>query len=365
MINNHQSHSLQILHRASTLLTEEQQQQGGCSQGDDSDNFFRDFGRQSQSFGLDSNGPLIMSLPQGLEYEIASCESQQEQQDDIQSQNESWKKYSFKECRLFFFFAMLVFTGVGNVLTTKLQAVSMYNYGVFLSIFSYVVYVPLCFAFILPVARYGWFDNSIPTQHMALPKRPFAIMGFLDCLSAVMQTFASIYLPGTLLVLLPQASIPLSMVLSKHMLGERYRFPQYIGAVVVFVGVLLVMEPTITYRNGPDYLCEAIDLDNHCTICLGALSQESCLQIVDTLQTDSEAFTSSLYDFFGSKQYMNMDMSTDPTLKSSFRKLQENDELIPICHWVSKDEAATDREWSVLLWSIVMVISCVPMTLSR
>jgi len=37
-------------------------------------------------------------------------------------------------------------------------------------------------------------------------------MGFLDCLAGIMQIFAATYLPGSLIVLLTQSAIPISMV---------------------------------------------------------------------------------------------------------------------------------------------------------
>ena len=39
-------------------------------------------------------------------------------------------------------------------------------------------------------------------------------MGFLDCIAGIMQTFAVTYLPGALVILLLQAAIPASMILS-------------------------------------------------------------------------------------------------------------------------------------------------------
>ena len=372
MINS--ANSLHILHRANTQLSQQQQQQQESTQDkgvgeNDSDNFHENETTINQGQPSDQdNDPLVSPLmPQGLEYEVASCGDQSKAQEDRveETVEDESGKYSSKECKLSFFFVMLVFAGVGSILAAKLQAVSMYNYGVFLSLFSYVVYVPLCFAFIIPTAKYGWFENAIPPEHTALPKRPFAIMGFLDCLAAVMQTFASIYLPGSLLVLLPQASIPLSMVLSKNMLGERYRSPQYIGATVVFVGVLLVLEPTITHRHEPDFLCEAIDLENHCTVCSGAKSRETCLQVEDTVKGNW------LEENFAFPYHLNasIDILVNPTLRESMRVMHEQDDKgsaeATICHWIPHDEASAEREWSVFIWSIVMVLSCVPMTLSR
>ena len=77
------------------------------------------------------------------------------------------------------------------------------------------------------------------------------------------QVFASIYLPGPLLILLPQAAIPISMAFSNRITGERFRLFQYAGAIVVIVGILVVLEPLMSHRNSPDNVCEAIDMDNY------------------------------------------------------------------------------------------------------
>ena len=381
MINS--ANSLHILHRVNTELSQQQQSSGEESEHD-SDNLGTNHGSNNSSSSQDQhpegngeNPPLTsLLLPRGLEYEVASCDQSSTGRaegsvagrlDEIVVRSGI---FSSRECKLSFFFVILVLTGVGNILSAKLQAVSMYNYGVFLSLFSYIFYVPLCFAFILPTARYGWFDNIIPPEHMALPKRPFAIMGFLDCLAAVMQTFASIYLPGSLLVLLPQAAIPLSMVLSKNMLGERYRRPQYIGAAVVFVGVLLVLEPTFTHRHVPNYLCEAVDLENHCTLCKEAMSRKACLQIEEL----DNATNSSVNELMIKDHSHNapIDIFVHHSMPQSTRIMQKHynfDDQTPveqtICQWIPVTESTAKREWSVFIWSLVMVLSCVPMTLSR
>ena len=371
MINS--ANSLHILHRVNTEQSQ-QLRSGGEESEHDSDNRLVGTSHGSNSSSSqdhhsdgDDEDPLLTSLllPRGLEYEVASCDqSSSRAEGSVAGRLDegvvgSGIFSSTRECKLSFFFVMLVFTGVGNILSAKLQAVSMYNYGVFLSLFSYFFYVPLCFAFIIPTAKYGWFDNIIPPEHVALPKRPFAIMGFLDCLAAIMQTFASIYLPGSLLVLLPQASIPLSMVLSKNMLGERYRRPQFIGAAVVFVGVLLVLEPTFTHRHEANYLCEAIDLENHCTLCSEAISRKACLQIED-LDNDIKFSENEL--IFKSHN-APIDIFVNHSLTKSTRILTPVEQTI--CQWIPVTESTVKREWSVFIWSIVMVLSCVPMILSR
>lgn len=63
-------------------------------------------------------------------------------------------------------------------------------------------------------------------------------MGFLDCLAGIMQTFAVTYLPGALVILLLQAAIPASMVLSYVLLAKRYHKVQYFSAFVVCGGIM-------------------------------------------------------------------------------------------------------------------------------
>ena len=48
------------------------------------------------------------------------------------------------------------------------------------------VYAPLCFAYILPVGRYGLLDGAIPPEVRTMSKRPFAVMGLLDCLAGTL-----------------------------------------------------------------------------------------------------------------------------------------------------------------------------------
>lgn len=60
------------------------------------------------------------------------------------------------------------------------------------------MYVPVCFAYIIPMARNG----GIPKEQLDLPYKPFAIMGALDAVAGIMQVFAATYLPGPLIILL-------------------------------------------------------------------------------------------------------------------------------------------------------------------
>lgn len=139
------------------------------------------------------------------------------------------------------FFAM-VFIGLGNKVFQKLETLPMRNYPNFLNLLTTFVYLPICFAYIVPAVRYG----LIPKAQTDLSKKSFAVMGGLDSVAGIMQTFAATYLGGPLLILLGQAAIPVSMMISKYLLKAKYSGFQYIGALVVVGGILVVLAPTIT-----------------------------------------------------------------------------------------------------------------------
>lgn len=198
------------------------------------------------------------------------------------------------------------------------------------------MYIPICFAYILPVAKYGWFQNAITPEQLQLPKRPFMIMGALDCIASSMQIFASVYLPGSLLVLLPQAAIPISMILSRYVLNERYNLLQLVGAVVVLLGIAVVMEPLLSHRHSPTYYCEAINIQEDCTLCEIEATQEGCMS---HFISNDDGFASQILQ----------------TNKTDFH---------PLCEWRSFDDAERREEILMCLWSFVMIASCIPMTLS-
>jgi hypothetical protein len=64
------------------------------------------------------------------------------------------------------------------------------------------MYVPVCFAYIIPMARNG----GIPKEQLELPYKPFAVMGGLDAIAGIMQVFSATYLPGPMIILLVRDS---------------------------------------------------------------------------------------------------------------------------------------------------------------
>lgn len=240
--------------------------------------------------------------------------------------------------KLILSFICLVISGSANVVMTKLQAIPMFNYPIFLNLWINIMYIPICFAYILPVSRFGWFRDAIPLEHTKMSKKPFVIMGALDCFAYSMQIFASVYLPGPLLVLLPQAAIPISMVLSRYVLQERFHRWQYLGAAIVLAGIAIVLEPVLRHRHAPDFYCEAVDVDHDCTICKVELTQETCLS----------HRRSDVRDVWKTAFYIN----------------GSHTQIDALCQWLPSAEAEREEEFLTAGWSLVIIASCIPMALS-
>lgn len=139
-------------------------------------------------------------------------------------------------------FIGMVIVGLGNKVFNKLMTIPMYNYPNFLNLLTSFVYIPVCFAYIIPMARYGY----IPQEQFDVPKKTFAIMGALDALASIMQIFGATYLPGPLIILLLQAAIPVSMVISRYLVNAQYNMYQYFGALIVAGGIMIVLAPSLT-----------------------------------------------------------------------------------------------------------------------
>eukprot|EP00815_Leptocylindrus_aporus_P004513 CAMPEP_0116068238 /NCGR_PEP_ID=MMETSP0322-20121206/11536_1 /TAXON_ID=163516 /ORGANISM="Leptocylindrus danicus var. apora, Strain B651" /LENGTH=475 /DNA_ID=CAMNT_0003555299 /DNA_START=175 /DNA_END=1599 /DNA_ORIENTATION=+ len=214
-------------------------------------------------------------------------------------------------------FVSMVVVGSANKIFSKLQTIPMYNYPITLSLLTTFYYIPMCFAYIIPASRGE--SPIISREQMNMPKWPFFIMGILDCMSSLMGMFAAVYLPGSLLVLLPQAAIPISMVLSKHMLGERYSGYHYAGAFIVVIGIIVVLSPEFVTSSSGE-VCEAFDEDRDCSICQDETSEGTCLS-----HTDSDTGVS-------------------------------------ICEWVRDD---SNEDAPILFWAAMLILSCIPSTFSN
>mmetsp|Transcript_24505 Transcript_24505/g.40565 ORF Transcript_24505/g.40565 Transcript_24505/m.40565 type:complete len:576 (-) Transcript_24505:417-2144(-) len=140
------------------------------------------------------------------------------------------------------FVAMVVF-GSLNKIYTKLQCYPMHDFPIFLSLISCAAYVPLCFAYIIPVTK---FTDWIGAEQQAIEKHKFMVMGALDAISGVMSTFAVNYITNaSMIILVQQSAIPISMAISAVLLQARYSAYQYWGALVVMCGIVVCVLPSL------------------------------------------------------------------------------------------------------------------------
>lgn len=116
--------------------------------------------------------------------------------------------------------------------------------------------------------------STITPESRQIPKYKFAVMGGLDAvagactlprvphpaagvhpchptrlficaLAGLMQIFATTYITsGSLIILLTQAAIPISMAISRFSLGAKYTVNQYLGAGAVLCGLVVVLLPS-------------------------------------------------------------------------------------------------------------------------
>jgi drug/metabolite transporter (DMT)-like permease len=236
-----------------------------------------------------------------------------------------------------------------------------------LNLFSNFLYIPICFAYIIPVSRWQLFGNAIPREHsVSLSKRPFVVLGALDCLATTMQIFASVYLPGPLTVLLPQATIPLSMVLSRYILHERYEWKEYAGSLAVMLGILIVLEPFWTHRYAPEYFCEALDMETDCVLCQAEVTKQACLAHTN----DQMYLLPSSSDLLNHNQYTsNASSAAIPQFLLLAANATESADsaasATTTCHWLPFEDAHRgDDDALVVMWSLVMIASAIPITLS-
>lgn len=143
-------------------------------------------------------------------------------------------------------FSAMVFVSLGNKILQKLETVPMYNYPNFLNLFSTFIWIPLSCIYIVPSIRYG----VITPAQRRVPKKIFAILGLLDAVAGIMQIFAATYISGSLLILLAQSTIPMSMLVSKKLLRTTYTNAQIGGAIVVSLGIFVVLGPLLLAGGG-------------------------------------------------------------------------------------------------------------------
>lgn len=111
-----------------------------------------------------------------------------------------------------------------------------------------VFHFPASFAYVLPTLK--WNRAQIHDDALRVPHYKWALMGLLDSVAGIVQALGVNYLAnGSLSTLLAQFTVPASMAISYVVLKTRYTPVQYLGAIIVFVGILVVLLPTLIHNK--------------------------------------------------------------------------------------------------------------------
>jgi len=147
------------------------------------------------------------------------------------------------------FFSM-VFFSLGNSITQVLMINAMQNYAFYVNLLTTFVYIPASFAYIWPMLKWG---THITEDQTKIPKRVFLYMGALDSIAGLLQIVAAAYIKnGTIMILVAQSAIPISMLLSRWLLHTQYRKSQYIACLIVAAGLALVIVPRFYVKKDDD-----------------------------------------------------------------------------------------------------------------
>ena len=145
---------------------------------------------------------------------------------------------------------LMLTIGTLNRIFSKLLTIPLYNYPIDVNIVLCVVYILFYACYIFPTLYWG---DAISVEERQISPWTFAIMGSLDAIASLMQSFSFTYITsGALLVLLMQAAIPISMLVTKLWLKTKYKAYHYIGATTVIVGLIVVLLPQFLNPDSND-----------------------------------------------------------------------------------------------------------------
>lgn len=102
------------------------------------------------------------------------------------------------------------------------------------------MYLPTSWGYVY----FNW--SKLTDDEKAIPWYKWAIMGGLDSMAGILQSIAVAFVSnGTLVTLLLQSAIPVSMVFTRLFTKKRYKWFNYVGAVAVLIGIAVVLAPKL------------------------------------------------------------------------------------------------------------------------
>ncbi len=156
--------------------------------------------------------------------------------------------FSSENFKLLFYLSASVGIAAANSISwkrllNKFHAVdgSEHNLEFFVSEFSVLLYVLLAGA----ILAYRWIIvGSISANQRLFPQRKFMMMGLLDSFAGVAGSIGGGCTSGQLQTVINQLNIPVTLGLSRALLGVKYRRTQIIGAALIVLGSLVAAIPS-------------------------------------------------------------------------------------------------------------------------
>jgi len=167
------------------------------------------------------------------------------------------------------------FYSILTIVAAALQAVSFKKAGYSLQKFPYVIllvvafsFIPILFIFVVYIDRtYGILKESKTYE----VKKTFVILGFLNAANGILIIFSNPHVSGIVQSALAQTVIPMTLILSVFYLQASFNKFQYLGALVVFIGVFIEFIPYLTDNNHDNFGNASSKPFFVLTFCLGQL----------------------------------------------------------------------------------------------
>jgi len=93
-------------------------------------------------------------------------------------------------------------------------------------------------------------EGVVTPQMLAWPKQKLALIGFCEAANLFISFPAARNVAGALLPVISQVMIPMTIALSHVLLGKRFHARQLSGAVLVVLGVVFTVVPTLVAGGG-------------------------------------------------------------------------------------------------------------------
>lgn len=92
--------------------------------------------------------------------------------------------------------------------------------------------------------------GKVSAAERATPRWKFAVLALAAGGGNLINAFPQAALPGSIITVLQTLATPILMLLSRLLLGTRYRWPHYLAAALILCAAVLVVAPQLSQAAG-------------------------------------------------------------------------------------------------------------------